>query len=101
MKEVFIVDKYFIDLHDDLFEYNAKDLYPRDGYEPTKERIEELLSSDNRQNTPLISRIRLNSLKVTQLKEIAIRNNIDGYSDKNKKELIELLKEKGCVSVVV
>lgn len=100
MKEVFIVDKYFVDLQDDLFEYNAKDLYPRKDYEPTKERIEELLSSDNRQNTPLISQVRLNSLKVTQLKEIAIRNNIDGYSDKNKKELIELLKEKGCVSVV-
>lgn len=100
MKEVFIVDKYFVDLQDDLFEYNAKDLYPRKDYEPTKERIEELLSSDNRQNTPLISQVCLNSLKVTQLKEIAIRNNIDGYSDKNKKELIELLKEKGCVSVV-
>ena len=100
MKEVFVVNKYFVDLQDDLFEYNANDLYPREGYEPTKERIEELLSSDNRQKAPLISRIHLNSLKVTQLKEIAIRNNIDGYSDKNKKELIELLQEKGCVSVV-
>ncbi|MDO4170304.1 MAG: hypothetical protein Q4D45_10430 [Lachnospiraceae bacterium] len=35
-------------------EYKVGDIYPRKGLKPSKVRINELLGSDNKQNTPLI-----------------------------------------------
>ena len=34
--------------------YYAGDIYPRDGYQPSAERIAELSGSDNKHGTPLI-----------------------------------------------
>lgn len=44
----------FADLTDFEYIYKVGDVYPRDGYTPSKERIEELSSSKNRLKTPLI-----------------------------------------------
>ncbi|MGF7002408.1 hypothetical protein M2149_000784 [Lachnospiraceae bacterium PFB1-21] len=49
------VIKLFHDLEDGNRLYNPDDTYPRKGLTPTKERIAELLGSDNRQGTPLIA----------------------------------------------
>ena len=38
-------------------EYNAGDIYPREGLEPSAERIAELSGSDNKQHTPLIEKV--------------------------------------------
>ena len=45
---------YFTDLQDNNFEYHAGDVFPRQGYEPTAERIAELSSDANRRKRPVI-----------------------------------------------
>lgn len=44
----------FTDLKDNGHVYNLGDVYPRDGAQPTKKRISELLGSDNKLHRPLI-----------------------------------------------
>lgn len=51
------VINYFVDLQDNNFEYKEKDVYPRKGYTPSKERIAELESKNNKQNKPLIKKV--------------------------------------------
>lgn len=46
--------EYFTDLKDNEYEYKAGDTYPREGYEPTPERIEELSTKKNVRKRPLI-----------------------------------------------
>lgn len=48
------VIKHFIDLHDNDHSYNEGDIFPREGVDISKERIEELAGSNNKQHTPLI-----------------------------------------------
>lgn len=48
------VIKKFTDLQDGNRVYNVGDVYPREGYTPSEERIAELASDKNRQGTPLI-----------------------------------------------
>ncbi len=48
------VIKHFIDLHDNDHSYNEGDIFPREGVDVSKERIEELAGSNNKQHTPLI-----------------------------------------------
>lgn len=51
------VIKYFTDLQDNNHAYEVGSIYPRDGLEPTQERIDELASDKNRQGVPLIEAI--------------------------------------------
>ena len=51
---MYTVIKRFTDLQDNGYKYAVGDTYPREGYEPTAERINELSSDKNRQKTPLI-----------------------------------------------
>lgn len=56
------MDKYitidlFVDTDDERVEYPIGALYPRDGYTPSKERIDSLLSGDNARGVPLIKKI--------------------------------------------
>ena len=44
----------FNDLQDGLNRYEVGDTYPRAGYEPTPERIEELSGTNNRLGVPII-----------------------------------------------
>lgn len=44
----------FADLKDDSYIYEVGDKYPREGYEPTSERIGELSGTDNKIGKPLI-----------------------------------------------
>lgn len=45
----------FADLQDDKYIYLAGDTYPREGYTPDKERIDELCGSDNAFGKPIIA----------------------------------------------
>lgn len=54
---MFKVIKAFSDGQDNMYVYNVGDDYPRKGYEPTKERVEGLLGTGNKQGTPLIESI--------------------------------------------
>ena len=51
------VIKSFIDLKDERYLYKVGDVYPRKGYEPTEERIEELSSDKNKQGVELIKKV--------------------------------------------
>lgn len=48
------VIKKFTDLQDGNHVYNVGDVYPREGYTPSEERIAELASDKNKQGVPLI-----------------------------------------------
>lgn len=54
---MYVAIKRFIDLTDDDHIYNAGDVYPRNGFEPSRERIVELATSKNKLETPLITHI--------------------------------------------
>lgn len=54
---MYVAIKRFVDLTDDDHIYNAGDMYPRDGFEPSRERIIELATSKNKLETPLITYI--------------------------------------------
>ena len=47
--------EYFTDNQDNGYAYNVGDVYPREGYTPTEERIQELASADNVRRRPVIA----------------------------------------------
>lgn len=51
------VVKRFTDLQDHGYKYAEGDTYPREGYEPSAERIEMLSTANNRQRTVLIEAV--------------------------------------------
>lgn len=51
------VVKHFTDLQDHGYKYAEGDTYPREGYEPSAERIEMLSTANNRQRTVLIEAV--------------------------------------------
>ncbi|MGJ7586677.1 Rho termination factor N-terminal domain-containing protein [Staphylococcus shinii] len=90
------VIKYFTDLQDNDYEYNVGDIFPREGLRVTDERLRELSTDENRQRVPLIKPISeakdFSSMKVSELKEEAKKQGIEGYSDMKKAELIKALQ---------
>ena len=52
------VIKYFTDLQDNQYAYNAGDTFPRKGKEVSKERLEELASANNKRKQPLIKLVK-------------------------------------------
>ena len=53
----YVVIEEFIDGEDDRITYPVNAVYHREGYEPTKERINTLASSNNAKGTPLIRKL--------------------------------------------
>lgn len=53
----YIVVKHFTDLQDRGYKYAEGDTYPREGYEPSAERIEMLSTAMNRKRTVLIEAV--------------------------------------------
>lgn len=53
----YLVINSFKDLQDDKFQYRAGDIYPRSGFEPSKARIKELSTTNNRRGIVLIKEI--------------------------------------------
>ena len=49
---------YFKDLKDDSHAYHPGEKYPRDGYEPSEERIRELSTDKNRRGMPMIEEVK-------------------------------------------
>ncbi|WP_194747586.1 Rho termination factor N-terminal domain-containing protein [Staphylococcus chromogenes] len=86
-----VIEK-FEDLEDDNHFYDEGDIYPRVGYIPSDERVNTLSSTNNKRDLQVISHINLDSLKVDELKELAKKRNVEGYSDMKKAELIEALE---------
>lgn len=55
---MFIVINAFLDLKDNEHLYEVGDAYPREGIEPSEERIKKLLGSDNLQGQPMIKAVK-------------------------------------------
>ena len=55
---MFIVINAFLDLKDNEHLYEVGDAYPREGIEPSEERIKELLGSDNLRGQPMIKAVK-------------------------------------------
>ncbi len=54
---MFKVIKHFTDLQDNSFAYHVGDTYPREGFEVSPERLDELSTDKNRRGIPLIEEI--------------------------------------------
>ena len=63
------VIKDFTDLQDGNVVYLAGDKYPREGAEPSKERIAELSSDKNKIGVPLIEKVEQKKKKEPKKKE--------------------------------
>lgn len=53
------VVKFFTDAQDNGYAYNVGDTYPRDGKVVDESRIKSLLTSANRQKTPMITKVEI------------------------------------------
>ncbi|MDR5602088.1 Rho termination factor N-terminal domain-containing protein [Staphylococcus coagulans] len=82
----------FKDGQDDEYLYQVGDVYPRVGYTPTDERVNEVASTDNRRGVVAIKPLDLSSLKVAELKTVAEQRQVDGFDSMKKAELIEALE---------
>lgn len=71
------VIKYFIDLQDNDYEYKKNDVYPRDGYIPSEERIDELSSKKNAQNAALIKEYSAESTDLAEENKESKKNKED------------------------
>lgn len=49
---------YFTDLQDNNFEYHAGDVFPRQGYNPSADRIAELASKRNKRGYAVIAEVK-------------------------------------------
>ena len=54
---MFVVLSEFADLQDDKHVYSIGDVYPREGYTPTAERVDELSTGKNILQKPLIQKV--------------------------------------------
>lgn len=86
------VEVQFLDGQDDNHLYKIGDIYPRVGINPTNERIEELSTDNNRRNVVAISKLDLNKLKLSELRELAKQRDLDDISSRKKVDLIEALE---------
>lgn len=50
--------RFFNDLQDSEYYYETGSVYPRDGLNPSQNRIDELASAENKQGIPLIEEIK-------------------------------------------
>lgn len=58
--------EYFTDNLDKGYAYNVGDVYPREGYTPTEDRIEELAGTDNARRRPVIKAVTETVAKVAE-----------------------------------
>ena len=97
---------YFTDLQDFNHPYDVGDEFPRQGVSVTEERIKELSGSLNKQKKPLIklvesevksktyTKTEINRMPASELKALAVEQEIKNAEEKSGTELKKLLIEK-------
>lgn len=91
----------FTDLQDNEYPYIAGDVFPRDGMEVSKERINELSGSNNLQRKPLIKKIEqktytkseINRMSTADLQNLAAVEGIEDAYETSGSELKKILAE--------
>lgn len=73
------VIRFFTDLQDNGFAYNAGDTFPREGKAVTADRFAELSTAANKQGVPLIEEVR-ETEKPIQIAEVAEEVTADPVS---------------------
>ncbi|HFJ8403488.1 TPA: Rho termination factor N-terminal domain-containing protein [Staphylococcus aureus] len=102
------VVEYFEDAQDNRHPYHEGDIYPRDGLEVSEERLAELSTTNNCREIIGIKLVEeeqaeqseesadeqksLSDMKVAELKKLAKKREIKGYSDMKKDELNKVLE---------
>lgn len=66
---MYTVVRHFTDLQDNNHKYNEGDIYPREGYIPSAERIKMLSTAENKQKTALIAAIAESDTVETSVEE--------------------------------
>ena len=98
----YVVKETFYDAEDNKRLYVEGDIYPRDGYSPSAERVGSLFSGKNSKKKVFIKAVageveevakNLEDLSVDELKEKAKKAGLENYSKLKKAELIELLSK--------
>lgn len=99
------VIRYFTDLQDNNYLYQAGDIFPRDGLSVSKKRLAELSGSNNRQRRPLIEPVQearkitkteINRMSTDELRRMAMNMGVSDAIDMTGKELKEyLIRELG------
>lgn len=74
---MYIVTSNFKDLKDKNHEYKKGDIYPHKKKEVKQERLDELMSSNNKLNKQLIKEVSVEELTDNQLVEYALIEGID------------------------
>ena len=98
--------EYFTDNLDNGHAYNVGDEYPRQGYEPSEKRIQQLASSDNVRHRPVIGILSKDDEKaITEAQEAAetvatvaaeetAENNVDNIPDNDFGDIDEKPKKR-------
>lgn len=94
---MYIALGYFTDNLDNGHAYNVGDEYPRQGYEPSEERIQQLASSDNVRRRPVIGVLDKDDEKaITEAQEaaetvadVAAEETAENVSDNDFKDIDE------------
>ena len=93
------VVRYFEDLQDNSHPYSAGDKFPREGLIVSNERINELVSDNNKQHTQLIEYVDEEEAPVeepiTSHPEAMETFDEDSLSDMTTKEIIALAERRG------
>ena len=95
------VIRHFTDLQDNNYPYNEGDIFPHDGLNVSKQRIEELSGSNNKQKRPLIEKIKeekpkytktdINRMTTDDLRKMALNSGVENAENMTGKELKEYL----------
>ena len=106
---------YFTDLQDFNHPYNVGDIFPRNGMKVSLERLKELSTSKNKQGKPLIvlvdevkkvepkeevvsevnfTKTEINRMSTSDLKELALNNNVENADSMSGSELKKVLIKK-------
>ena len=74
----------FVDLQDNNHIYNVGDIYPRKGYNPSKKRVLELASKNNKRGKILIEEISTAEKEKLKIKEDKIGESVSEKESKRK-----------------
>ena len=80
---VYKVLDYFTDLQDNSYEYNEGDTYPREGLNPSDDRIHELASDENVRGVPIIEAVE--EISKAKVETEAVEESTEGSTEETAK----------------